>query len=69
MKLDQIALAAVIIYAVAWVGFTLTGLLLAVPFGALGLIPVAIIGGLLVMVIRQRLNNKEDDYYTKNIDK
>jgi high-affinity nickel permease len=69
MKLDQIALAIVIVYAIGWVLFTITGLLVAVPFGFLGLIPLAIVGGMVVMVIIQRLNNKEDDYYDKNVDK
>ena len=69
MKLDQIALAMVIVFAVAWTLFAVTGLLVAVPFGILGLIPVAIIGGIIATIIIQRLNNKEDDYYDKNVDK
>ena len=69
MKLDQIALAMVVIFAISWTLFAVTGLLVAVPFGVLGLIPVAIIGGIIVTIIFQRLNNKEDDYYDKNVDK
>lgn len=69
MKLDQIALAMVVIFALAWVLTTITGLLIAVPFGVFGLIPIAIVGGIIVTIIVQRLNNKEDDYYDKNVDK
>ncbi len=48
---------------------TVTGIIAAVPFGVLGLVPIAIIVGLLAVVIYQRLNNAEDDYYDKNVDK
>ena len=68
MKLETIALALVVIYAVLWVGAAVTGLMAAVPFGFLGLIPLAIFLALLVEVIRQRRANKEDDYYSKNVD-
>lgn len=69
MKLETIALALVVIFAALWLGTFLTGLIAAVPFGVLGLIPVAIVLALLVEVIRQRLANKEDDYYSKHVDK
>lgn len=69
MKLDQIALGIIALYAIMWIGLVVTGLLVAVPFGAIGLIPLAILLGLLISVIVQRLRNKEDDYYDKNVDK
>ena len=68
MKLDTIALALVLIFAVLWLVTFVTGLLAAIPFGILGLIPVAIVLALLVEVIRQRRANTEDDYYDKNVD-
>ena len=68
MKLDTIALALVVIFAVLWLVTFVTGLLAAIPFGILGLIPVAIVLALLVEVIRQRRANTEDDYYDKNVD-
>jgi hypothetical protein len=68
MKLEHIALASVVVFAVLWLATFVTGLLVAVPFGIVGLVPVAVIGGLLVAVIVQRLNNREDDYYEKNVD-
>ena len=68
MKLDTIALALVVIFAVLWLITFVTGLLAAIPFGVLGLIPVAILLALLVEIIRQRRANKEDDYYDKHVD-
>ncbi|MBU1175458.1 MAG: hypothetical protein KKH72_08640 [Alphaproteobacteria bacterium] len=69
MKLDTVALALVVIFAVLWLATLVTGLLAAIPFGVVGLIPVAIVLALLVEIIRQRRANKEDDYYSKNVDK
>lgn len=68
MKLGNVALAAVILFGVLWLAGVLTGLIVAVPYGFIGLIPLAIVGGLLVTVIVQRLNNREDDYYDRNVD-
>lgn len=69
MKLDQLVLAIIAVFAVIWLLTVVTGLLVSVPFGIIGLIPVAVIVGILAVVIYQRLTNKEDDYYTKNVDK
>lgn len=68
MRLDAIALIIVVIFALLWLAVAVTGIVAAVPFGVLGLVPVAVILGLLAVVIYQRLNNAEDDYYDKNID-
>lgn len=69
MKLDTLVLAVIAIFAVLWLVTAVTGLLTAVPFGWLGLIPIALVVGLVVTVIYQRVTNKEDNYYTKNVDK
>ncbi len=69
MRLDAIALAIVVVFGLLWLILVVTGILAAVPFGVLGLIPVAIVVGLLIVVIHQRLNNAEDDYYDKNVDR
>jgi hypothetical protein len=69
MRLDTFALVLVAGLGLLWLGVTITGLVAMVPFGLLGLIPIAIVIGLLAAVIRQRLANTEDDYYDKHVDK
>lgn len=69
MKLDQIVLTIIVIFVVAWVGMALAGAFAAGPWGFLILIPLAVVGGIVITVIVQRVRNKEDDYYEKNVDK
>ncbi|WP_196258406.1 hypothetical protein [Pelagibacterium limicola] len=69
MRLDTIALVIVIAFGVLWLATAVTGILAALPYGILALIPIAVVVGLLATVIAQRLSNKEDDYYDKNVDK
>lgn len=69
MRLDAIALAIVVVFALLWLGVAITGMLSVVPFGVFGLVPIAVIFGLLVVVIHQRLNNAEDDHYDRTVDK
>lgn len=68
MRLDTFALALVVVFALLWLVTAVTGLIVAVPFGLLGLIPIAVLLSLLAAVIHQRLHNKEDDYYDKHVD-
>lgn len=65
-KLGYTLLAIIaIIYLVA----ILVGIIAVFPFGLLGLLLMAGIGVLLLKVIKERLKNKEDNYYSKEIDK
>jgi len=43
------------------------GLVAAFPWGLIGLIAIAGIGLLFMKVITERIGNKEDDYYDKNV--
>ncbi len=54
-----------LLYAVALV----VGMIAAFPYGILGLI--GILGGalLVIKVIKERVQNTQDDYYDKNVDK
>ncbi len=45
------------------------GMIAALPYGLLGLLLMAGIGVLLVKVVKERMQNKEDDYYSNEIDK
>jgi len=67
MALDRIALIFVVIVAVIYVAALLTGLLAASPFSWPVLPFLAVIAYLIYRVVRDRLNNAEDDYYEKNI--
>lgn len=69
MKLESVVLAVIVVAAVVYAAVWITGLVVFVPWGWLGLIPLALIVGLLAAVIWQRINNKEDDYYDRNVDK
>jgi len=57
------------IVAVCWFLAMIAGMVAAFPFGIIGLVAISGIGFLLAKVIKDRLQNKEDDYYTKNVDK
>ena len=57
------------IVAIAWLIAILTGLVLAWPYGVVGLVGIIGIGLLLIKVLTDRMKNKEDDYYSDNVDK
>jgi hypothetical protein len=57
------------IVVVIWIAGIFVGLIVAFPFGIIGLIAIAGIGILLIKVLTDRLENKEDNYYSKNVDK
>ena len=40
----------------------------AFPFGILGLIVLIGLGLIFAQVIKDRMSNKDDDYYSKNVD-
>ena len=45
------------------------GVIAAFPYGLLVLLGLLGVGVLLIKVIKERLANKEDDYYSKNVEK
>ena len=45
------------------------GLIAAFPYGLVILLALLGVGMLLIKVVRERLANKEDDYYSKNVEK
>ncbi|NOZ61660.1 MAG: hypothetical protein GXO74_08255 [Calditrichaeota bacterium] len=52
-----------LIYVVAM----FVGLIVAFPWGLVGLVAIAGIGLLFMKVVTDRIENKEDDYYDKNV--
>ena len=57
------------IVAVCWSAAVIIGVIVAYPYGLIGLIAIVGIGFLFAKVIKDRLENKEDDHYSKNVDK
>ena len=47
----------------------IAGLLAVWPWGITGLVAIGAIGVLFVKVLRDRLNNAEDDHYARNVDR
>ena len=57
------------IIAVMWFLAIFTGLIVAMPYGLVGLIVIVGFGLLFIKVLKERLASQEDDYYSKNIEK
>jgi len=57
------------IAAVCWIIAVLIGVIVAFPVGLVGLIAIIGIGFLFAKVIKDRLENKEDDHYSNTVDK
>ena len=67
--MENIGYVLLAIVAVCWLIAMLVGMVAAFPFGIIGLIGITGLGFLLARVIKDRLGNKEDDYYSDNVDK
>ncbi|MDH5434663.1 MAG: hypothetical protein OEY19_12035 [Gammaproteobacteria bacterium] len=57
------------VIAVLYLLAMIFGMIAAFPFGLIGLFVLAGVGILFVKVLKERLENKEDDYYSKEIEK
>ena len=67
--MEKTGYALLAIVAIVWIGVVFGGLVMAFPYGLIGLVGILGIGFLLVKVISDRLKNKEDDHYSDNVDK
>ena len=65
--LEKVALLFIGLVAVGYITMLIIGMIVAFPFGLIGLVVLAIIGGLFVKVLLERLSNQEDEYYSKNV--
>ena len=57
------------IVAVLYIAAMVFGMIAAFPLGLLGLVVLLGIGALMMKVLKERVGNKEDDYYSKNVDR
>ncbi len=67
--LEKIALILIGLVVLAYITMLTIGMIMAFPFGLLGLLLLALVGFLFVKVLLDRLSNQEDNYYAKNVDK
>lgn len=65
-KVAYIILAAI---AVLFLFGMLAGFIAALPYGIIGLLIIIAFGLLFIKVIKDRLSSKEDDYYSKKVEK
>ena len=64
--------AGYLLLAAAFTGYlviVIMGLVDSFPEGIMGLLAIAGLGLLFIKVLKERLSNKEDDYYSKNVKK
>jgi len=55
--------------ALCWLMGMLVGMIAAFPWGIIGLLAILGVGLLFIKVLRERLASKEDDYYSKTVQK
>ena len=67
--MEYIGYMLLAIVAVVWIVAIIIGVVVAFPFGLIGLIAILGIGFLFAKVIKDRLENKDDDYYSDTVDK
>ena len=67
--MKSIAFILLGILAACYIAALVYGLIAAFPAGVLGLIGLIALALLLVQVLKDRLENDEDDYYSNNVDK
>ncbi|MEN8121738.1 MAG: hypothetical protein ABFS35_15410 [Bacteroidota bacterium] len=67
--MERIGYILLSIVAAGWLIAVLAGMVVAFPYGLIGLVVILGIGFLFAKVVKDRMENKEDDYYSENIDK
>lgn len=67
--MEKIGYILLLIVAVCWLIAMLVGMIAAFPFGIIGLVAIIGIGLLFAKVVKDRLSSKEDDHYSKNVEK
>jgi hypothetical protein len=66
--MEKLGYAILLGLAILWLLGMVAGMIAAFPWGLVGLVALLGIGLLFAKVLQDRLTNKEDDYYTKNVD-
>jgi hypothetical protein len=66
--MEYIGYVFLIIVALIWIIALFIGLIAAFPYGLIGLVAIIGLGFLFAKVIKDRLENKEDDHYSDNVE-
>jgi hypothetical protein len=66
--IEKVAYALLGFVSLLYLAVMVAGLIAALPWGIVGLVVIVGFGLLLIKVIRERIRNSEDDYYSKNVD-
>ena len=72
MPRSLLVLIGYLLLMAAFIGYliiVIIGLVDVLPEGIVGLLAIAGFGLLFIKVFKDRLGNKEDDYYSKNVEK
>lgn len=67
--MEKAGYVLLIIVLLIWIGAIFMGMISAFPVGLIGIVALLGFGILFIKVLKERLESKEDDYYSKNIDK
>ena len=66
--MEYIGYALLAIVALIWIIALFIGMIAAFPYGLIGLVAIFGVGLLFAKVIKDRLENKEDDHYSDNVE-
>jgi len=66
--MEYIGYALLAIVALIWIIALFVGMIAAFPYGLIGLVAIFGVGLLFAKVIKDRLENKEDDHYSDNVE-
>lgn len=66
---EKVGFSCIALLVIIYCAAIVAGMIIAFPFGLLGLIAIIGVGSLVIKVLKERVNNEEDDYYAKNVEK
>ncbi len=68
-KLEKWGYSLLTIVAVIYLIAIFVGMIAVFPYGLLGILVLGGFGILMIKVIKERLQNKEDDHYSREVEK
>ena len=66
--MEYIGYVLLAIVALIWIVALFIGMIAAFPYGIIGLLAILGFGFLFAKVIKDRMENKEDDHYSDNVE-